>query len=105
MGNKRFAKVFPPFIDAYKVTHQPNDEVTRRDFDRWMEQMAAQWGLESLGIQVLEHGGPLRASSEDEFVFACGMFGDELFVLVGKHRPYHDTRIERFDWPDEWNVT
>jgi len=102
VAEKKWAKTFPPYIDAYQVTWEETDYVTFEEFCQWLEYVKWDWGDASIGIQMLTDREFLSVDGE-RFTFAIGTWGDEKYALVGNDE--EDTEVVKFEWDGKYNVT
>jgi hypothetical protein len=75
-------RVFPPYIDAYKINSENEDNSFNR-FSEAMKQYALEWAYESIGRQFVS--GEVRWC-RDGYIVCCGKFGDMQYLAYMKKK-------------------
>lgn len=113
MKEKKTAHIFPPFVDAYRGTGEPDEEtVSFKKFTEWMECHACEWGLQGVGEMVLSNT-PARFNNTNKVIVCLGYWGSDKYIAVApadcnrEDGVYWLDSIEviKHNFPNEWDVT
>jgi hypothetical protein len=106
--NKTIWKVFPPYIDAYKMHYNDNKETSFSEFKKALKSNAIEWAEHSIGKQFLNGKVIIK---NGYFIIGCGWYNTTeylVYIPMSKDIGYLDwdkMKIVKEKIPDKFNVT